>query len=134
MNIMTLIKIYLDLTSYCSNLLHNRYQINGNLLKAKNEGIIPKEGRIENTKFKFHGKGCRFWNNKFEVEVDFGPNGRYDGFDFFRIQTFYLKNKGRYIKADIFEPTLEEFNKLVLNNSIGKLAGSEDDTLYYLAM
>jgi len=61
-----------------------------NLLADCHSGKIPRRGTLlqPRGKFQFHGVGCRFEVNKRIVEVDFGPQNRFDGFDAWRLQQY----------------------------------------------
>lgn len=59
------------------------------LLRAVRSGNAPRAGRLPSgLEYEFHGVGCRArWTNG-EVDFDFGPRGRSDGFDAWRLHTF----------------------------------------------
>jgi hypothetical protein len=50
---------------------------------------IPRQGTLASGRtFSFHEIGCCFEKDGVEVDVDFGPNGRSDGFDAWRLHRF----------------------------------------------
>jgi hypothetical protein len=57
------------------------------LLVGHRAGRIARRGRLEYPRglFAFHGVGCRFEIAGRTVDVDFGPDGRHDGFDAWRL-------------------------------------------------
>jgi hypothetical protein len=57
------------------------------LLSAWHSGRIAESGRMEllKARYRFHGVGCRFEIGGRIVDVDFGPDGRHDGFDAWRL-------------------------------------------------
>jgi hypothetical protein len=57
------------------------------LLSGWNGGRIAENGRMElpKARYRFHGVGCRFEIGGRIVDVDFGPDGRHDGFDAWRL-------------------------------------------------
>lgn len=51
-------------------------------------GKLPKSGRLQSgASYCFHGIGCMF-ERGFEIEMDFGPEFRVDGFDFYKVNLF----------------------------------------------
>jgi hypothetical protein len=89
--ILNLIKKYQVCAKYVCDSLASYYNIGDiPLLKAYREDkIIPKNGTLpDGTFFNFHGSGCFFKFKEGEIDVDFGPEGRCDGFDLFRLQHF----------------------------------------------
>jgi hypothetical protein len=76
----------------CS-LLQLRYGCD-DLLEAYWSGTIPKSGELccGRSKYRFHGSGCYFENESCRIDIDFGPGGRYDGFDAYRLHRFSLEN------------------------------------------
>jgi hypothetical protein len=60
------------------------------LLGDYHAGAIPKRGTLlkPRGKYQFHGIGCLFEINKRIVDVDFGPKGRFDGFDVWRLHKY----------------------------------------------
>jgi hypothetical protein len=59
------------------------------LLGAVNASKIPREGKLaDGAEYSFHGVGCLVDDGKVSVDFDFGPNGRSDGFDAWRLKNF----------------------------------------------
>jgi hypothetical protein len=53
------------------------------------EPTIPHAGTLPSGRtFSFHGFGCYFQCGQVVVDVDFGPDGRIDGFDAWRLSLF----------------------------------------------
>jgi hypothetical protein len=62
------------------------------LLRAVNSRAAPRQGILPSGKtYEFHGVGCRFERDQQTVDVDFGPGGRCDGFDAWRLWMFAQK-------------------------------------------
>src|ERR1043165_4077493 len=63
---------------------------NGDPLTAWRRGRLKRSGRLKEPKgrYSFHGSGCRFIIADRTVDVDFGPGGRYDGFDSWRLAQY----------------------------------------------
>ena len=56
------------------------------LLNAWRRQVIPMHGQTEDGwHYCFHGVGCRFEVDGRCIDVDFGPEGRCDGFDGWRL-------------------------------------------------
>lgn len=58
------------------------------LLAAWHAGKIPQDGMLDDqkeTRFTFHGVGCCVHSVEGEVDFNFGPEGRHDGFDGWRL-------------------------------------------------
>jgi hypothetical protein len=66
------------------------------LLAARRSGEIPQRAAIGGVEFAFHGVGCRGRVGGIEVDFDFGPDGRTDGFDAWRLWTFATQSPTRY--------------------------------------
>ena len=61
-----------------------------NPFHAWRAGKLRQSGRLiqPRGKYSFHGTGCRFEIGGRNVDVDFGPSGRHDGFDAWRLQQY----------------------------------------------
>src|SRR5205807_2697053 len=66
------------------------------LLTEWRAGRIAQRGQLQNPKgwYQFHGVGCRFETGGLIVDVDFGPEGRHDGFDGWRLWQFSQSQPG----------------------------------------
>jgi hypothetical protein len=59
------------------------------VLRAWHQGDIPQTGRLPGgVEYELHGVGCRLYFPTFEVDFDFGPHGRSDGFDAWRLNQY----------------------------------------------
>ena len=61
------------------------------LLAASLAGRLPEEGHLDDAQesaFRFHGAGCEVKTLDAKVDFDFGPEGRHDGFDAWRLHIF----------------------------------------------
>jgi hypothetical protein len=60
------------------------------LLAALRKGQIKRSGRLQErrARYSFHGIGCRFEMADRVIDVEFGPSGRHDGFDSWKLQQF----------------------------------------------
>jgi len=95
---------------------------------------IPKEGKLsDGTYFNFHGAGVYFQFENGEIDVDFGPNGRCDGFDFGRLKHFLLSTKQSAYKNLTYEENLAtQFERLINSGFIFKPEWIPSPHLYYL--
>lgn len=67
------------------------------LLRAKGEKAIPASGHVDGLgPYQFHGIGLRCEMGKTEVDVDFGPDDRIDGFDAWRLFIYNESLNFRY--------------------------------------
>ncbi len=69
------------------------------LLAARRSGKVPKEGRADEIEYSFHGLGCRAILDGIEVDFDFGPGGRTDGFDAWRLWLYTRQVPSNYGSA-----------------------------------
>lgn len=61
------------------------------ILRAWRAGEVPQRGTLDDrheTRFTFHGCGCRCESDRATVDFDLGPDGRHDGFDGWRLWLF----------------------------------------------
>lgn len=58
------------------------------LLTARHSGRLAKDGTIGGIEYSFHGVGCYGSVDGVEVDFDFGPSCRHDGFDAWRLWDF----------------------------------------------
>jgi hypothetical protein len=111
MKIEFLIAAYLDAVGECISELLDEYSCKDedpedgpvdDLLRAWREQRIPTSGNLPSGRsFTFHGQGCRFEHRGKIVEMGFTPEGRWDGFDAYRVHEFSDTN------AEFGSPTIE---------------------------
>jgi len=86
----------------------------GDLLAAWLAGEIPQDGMLDDqkeTRFTFHSVGCCVTSVEAEVDFDFGPEGRHDGFDGWRLWTLAESRPQEYPqfqRPEIVESVLGE--------------------------
>jgi hypothetical protein len=69
------------------------YSGHRDLLRAWVSRVLPQDGTTTSgLKFFFHGCGCYFERGTMKIDVDFGPEGRCDGFDAWRLSLFAKEN------------------------------------------
>lgn len=83
-----LIDEYLAAVRRCVSALRRELGTN-DLLRGVVSGSHPRSGQLaDGTRYFFHGVGCEFEGPDLSVDVDFGPEGRMDGFDAWRLCQF----------------------------------------------
>src|SRR5437870_4146303 len=88
----TIIRTYQQMVARCVGALRTHYAT-ADLLPAWHQGTIPEEGQVLGEdgvtyQFRFHGGGCRCKVDGVDVDFDFGPQGRHDGFDAWRLAKY----------------------------------------------
>lgn len=84
-------------------------------LGTLHRGDVPERGTLDDryeTRYEFHGVGCRFSSERGDVDFDFGPEGRYDGFDGWRLLILAQSRPEDY-------PTLQRLD--VVESVLGEL-------------
>jgi hypothetical protein len=72
---------YLAMVRFMIEKLREAYRIESDVLHSVNRHIVPREGQLnDGTEFYFHGVGCTFDAAHTTINMDFGPEGRIDGF------------------------------------------------------
>ena len=91
------------------------------VLRAWREEIIEKEGHLpDGIEFELHGIGCRIYYPDHEVDFDFGPENRSDGFDLWRLKKYLSQRKD--IQQILSVSELEAiFKELEHENIIAKI-------------
>jgi hypothetical protein len=93
---------------------------NSDVLRAVVDGRLPRDGGFgEGGEYRFHGVGCDATIDGVEVDFDFGPEGRHDGFDAWRLHVF-AKNFPEFAdlrELSAVESLLAQMEKLGLAHS-----------------
>jgi len=56
------------------------------VLSAWRQGVLSKDGMLtDDVEYELHGVGCYVSSPSFDIDFDFGPGGRSDGFDLWRL-------------------------------------------------
>lgn len=135
--ILKLIDDYISCARYMCNAIKEEYVISEHsLLSAYREKKIPKEGILQNNiYYNFHGGGCYFEFDNGTIDIDFGPNGRYDGFDNYRLYDFLHASKiksEQYQELSNEEKFKTEFESLLKENVILAPGWYPNPNLFYL--
>ena len=113
------------------------YDLQGHsiLTARKSYNLIPKEGYLpDDTYFNFHGIGVYFEFENGAIDVDFGPNDKCDGFDFYRLKNFLESTKKDVYPSLNNEETLRnEFDYILKSGLIIKPDWDVTRNLFCLA-
>jgi hypothetical protein len=98
-------------------------------LSAWHTNQIPRKGNLsESVSYEFHGIGCLIIYPDYEVDFDFGPDNRCDGFDLWRLTGFISSFKERYPRYSISENLKKDFESAVADKFVRKI---DNSNLYY---
>jgi len=120
-----LISEYLSSIRAVDELLHAKFgQVD--LLRAWRSGAIPRDGWLDpsrSVRYSFHGVGCTVESGKEVLNFDFGPQGRLDGFDLWRLRQFLESRVKRYPDLKTVGEQQRAFNKL---KDLGEIVRSDE--------
>ncbi len=91
------------------------------LLRARRSGVLPREGWLDqdrDIRYLFHGVGCLVESGDEIIDFDFGPKGRVDGFDLWRLRQFLESRVERYPELATEEAQEAAFTNLVAQGVI----------------
>lgn len=117
-DILALIKDYQESVQYGVRHMQSEFETK-ELLKAWISKKIPKEGVLSSgIEYDFHGVGCLLTINHVEVDFDFGPDDRYDGFDLWRLGLFIDEKPNTYKRYVNNSKLLEEDFQALIDNGL----------------
>lgn len=102
------------------------------LLTSRRRGEIPKSGVINGIDFSFHGVGCRGTVDGMDVDFDFGPDGRTDGFDAWRLWNFAKQKPAAYPQFQRQEDINTALEMLARSGDIERPQTAPSPHLWYL--
>jgi hypothetical protein len=102
------------------------------LLQGWHQRRYPQHGKLsDGAEYHFHGIGCCVERPEVDVDLDFGPGGRADGFDAWRLWRFAKQFPTRY--PDLQErDALERALQALVDEGVVVASGVEHDHLLYL--
>lgn len=106
-----------------------------NFLGAVERGEVPRKGTLDDryeTRYEFHGIGCRFSSERGDVDFDFGPDGRYDGFDGWRLWTLAQSLPDEYPQFQRLEVVESVLGELVTDGLVHRPRWAPSPHLCYL--
>jgi len=88
--LLELIRDYIACAGFMCTALKVEFSIGEQpLLEGFRQKRIPKTGTLMNgASFNFHGGGCCFEFENGIIDIDFGPAGRWNGFDQYRLYEY----------------------------------------------
>ncbi|WP_407667150.1 DUF6896 domain-containing protein [Myxococcus qinghaiensis] len=86
--VIELIHQYLQMVQHLSQRLTESFGVS-ELLSGRREKTIPRAGTTDSgLEYRFHGNGCWISDGARQVDFDWMPDGRIDGFDAWRLHRF----------------------------------------------
>ena len=113
---------------------HRRFGVD-DFIGAWRRGEVPRQGTLDDrheTRYEFHGVGCRFSPEWGEVDFDFGPAGRYDGFDGWRLWILAQSLPDEYPQFQRHEVVESVLGELVTDGVVIRPRWSPSPHLCYL--
>jgi hypothetical protein len=132
MRIMELIREYTTLTMAAAATLQRELGVE-NLLQAWKQRQVPQHGSLnDGSLYRFHGVGCGIERTDgTDLDFDFGPGGRADGFDAWRLWQFAKQYPTRYRDLQQLDQVKDAL-KALEEGGIVRPSGAEHDYLLYL--
>ncbi|MEM7475342.1 MAG: hypothetical protein AAF483_10150 [Planctomycetota bacterium] len=143
--IQPLIEAYQTHVAEACELFRTNLGVTGNILSAWKRHLIsidlpaddrpPLAGRgvldsDRSITYSFHGIGCRVMFGTLDVDFDFGPHGRHDGFDAWRLHR-YAQSSKRFRNSFDQQMIQNELDAMELEHLIAHMDGSLGSHLYY---
>src|SRR5688572_13882058 len=91
-DILNLINSFLKDVAEIADIFYKKYD-RKDLLRACHTGTIPRVGKLQGVSYSFHGIGLYAKNRKIEIDFDFGPDNRIDGFDSWRLWNYAMSRE-----------------------------------------
>ncbi len=128
--ILDLIKDYQNDVELFMKLFNEKYA-RKDVIRAWHDGDIPQAGEVANTiEYELHGIGCCVFFPDREIDFDFGPELRTDGFDLWRLKQYVKRNENSK-KYPISDELDISFNRLIKSGKIKKTY--KNSNLYFLS-
>ncbi len=104
-----------------------------NPLKEYRSGNLSKEGQLfsGSVSYSFHGVGCLFESADRLVDTDFGPGGRIDGFDLWRLRSYVASRPEKYHELCDGEDLEVAFESLVAEGVVSCPGWPPNPHLFY---
>lgn len=116
---LNLIREYLNDVSLFMKYFKQKYY-REDVLRAWHDKTISQNGNVSDTiEYELHGVGCCIFFPNREVDFDFGPGSRSDGFDLWRLKK-YLKQRPDISKTLSIEELETSFNALIDSGRIAQ--------------
>lgn len=132
MTITDLILDFQNTSKIVAEKFYKKYGTENLLLAVRNEKIIPREGSFDSIKeYSFHGSGLYAKLDDIEIDFDFGPNNRVDGFDAWRLLRFAESKPKIYSIFNSTETIQKELDLLASTGKIHKPQTHPGTSNYY---
>lgn len=103
------------------------------LIAAWREGVLEKIGLLKDgTEYEFHGVGCCLTFSDHEVDFDFSVDGRFDGFDSWKLWRYAKQFPDRFPSYQNKSEVERDFSELVAAGMVVQLYPTQSP-LYFLA-
>lgn len=129
-NLENLISEYLAHVKEATDLLEESFGTK-NIINLWRSKKIPQRGPVTaGVSYEIHGIGCRVYLSKICIDFDYGPDGRVDGFDPWRLYTYACELPHKYKKYTNKEFLDCEFKKYLNKGTAKKIDGAMSN-LYF---
>ena len=103
-----------------------------NILSLWRSKKIPQRGPVTGgVTYELHGIGCRVYLSEICIDFDYGPDGRVDGFDAWRLYMYACEMPRKYQKYTNKDSLEREFNAYLKEGKAKRIEGSTS-SLYFL--
>jgi hypothetical protein len=93
---------------------------------------IAQRGEIfKGVSYQLHGNGCMIEYPEYCVDFDFGPNGRTDGFDAWRLYNYACEFPEKHAKYTNFATVESELNQYIQENMVKKMDNSTSNLYFF---
>ncbi|MDQ0739358.1 hypothetical protein [Pseudomonas sp. W4I3] len=125
-----LINEYLKQVKTATDLLEQAFGTK-NILGLWRSKKIPQCGTVvDDITYELHGIGCRVYLPKICVDFDYGPDGRIDGFDVWRLYIYACETSNKYEKYTNRNYLEIHFNNYLTKGKAKKIQNSTSN-LYF---
>jgi hypothetical protein len=93
---------------------------------------IAQRGEIfKGVSYQLHGNGCMIEYPEYCVDFDFGPNGRTDGFDAWRLYNYACEFPEKHAKYTNLTTVESELNQYIQENMVKKIDNSTSNLYFF---
>jgi hypothetical protein len=126
-----LITEYLGQVEKATDLLEHAFGTK-NILRLWRSNKIPQRGTVvADVTYELHGIGCSVYLSEICIDFDYGPDGRVDGFDAWRLYMYACEMPRKYKKYTNKDSLEREFNAYLKEGKAKRIEGSTS-SLYFL--
>ncbi|MEW5251109.1 DUF6896 domain-containing protein [Microbulbifer sp. 2201CG32-9] len=130
-NLKTVIDDYLGEVQKGINLFKSKIGDTPPLVAWRNKDI-PQKGKLsDDVKYEFHGIGCVLIFPEYEVDFDFGPDNRSDGFDLWRLHLYVSNRAKKYPYFQDEKKLKKEFENAIEASAIAQLDHPYSNLYFY---